>query len=99
MTRVFRGGLGLSLVVIAVLALGIGANTALFSIIDLVLLHPLPIRGLDRLVRIEGVARSGRRTNNAAAESDFFATHVRALEMAKSGTHRRRKSGLSAGSK
>jgi putative ABC transport system permease protein len=80
MTRVFRGGLGLSLVVIAVLALGIGANTALFSIIDLVLLHPLPIRGLDRLVRIEGVARSGRRTNNAAAESDFFATHVRAFE-------------------
>jgi predicted permease len=79
MTRVFRGGLGLSLVVIAVLALGVGANTALFSIVDRVLLHPLPIHGLDRLVRIEGVTRSGRRTNNAAAESDFFAAHVRAF--------------------
>ena len=80
MTRVFRGSPGFSLIVIVVLALGIGANTALFSIVDRVVLHPLPIRGLDRLVRIEGVTRSGRHTNNAAAESDFFAAHVRGLE-------------------
>jgi predicted permease len=80
MTRVFRSSPGFSLIVILVLALGIGANTALFSIIDRVVLHPLPIRGLDRLVRIEGVTRSGRRTNNAAAESAFFAAHVRAFE-------------------
>jgi len=80
MTRVFRSSPGFSLIVIVVLALGIGANTALFSIIDRVVLHPLPIRGLDRLVRIEGVTRSGRHTNNAAAESDFFAAHVRAFE-------------------
>ena len=80
MTRVFRNSPGFSLIVIFVLALGIGANTALFSIIDRVVLHPLPIRGLDRLVRIEGVIRSGRRTNNAAVESDFFAAHVHAFE-------------------
>jgi predicted permease len=80
MTRVFRSSPGFSLIVIIVLALGIGANTALFSIIDRVVLLPLPIRGLERLVRIEGVTRSGRHTNNAAAESDFFAAHVRAFE-------------------
>jgi predicted permease len=80
MTRVFRSSPGFSLIVIVVLALGIGANTALFSIIDRAVLHPLPMRGLDRLVRIEGVTRSGRHTNNAAAESAFFAAHVRGFE-------------------
>jgi predicted permease len=79
MTRVFRNSPGFALIVIFVLALGIGGNTVLFSIIDRVVVHPLPVRGLDRLVRIEGVQRSGRRTNNAAAESGFFAAHVRAF--------------------
>ena len=80
MTRVFRHSPGFSLIVIVVLALGIGANTALFSIVDRVVLHPLPIRDVDRLVRIEGVAQSGRHTNNAAVESGFFAAHVRSFE-------------------
>jgi len=43
---------GFSLVVIATLTLGIGANTAIFSVIDAVLLRPLPYPGADRLLRI-----------------------------------------------
>lgn len=50
-------------VVVATLALAIGANTALYAVVDAVLLRPLPWDGSDRLVRLYEVDRTqdGRR--------------------------------------
>lgn len=52
--RSLRRRPGFSVVVIGVLALGIGANTAIFSLVRGVMLSPLPFPEPDRLVRIWG---------------------------------------------
>jgi predicted permease len=50
--RILRRAPAFALAVIAVLALGIGANTAIFSIVNAVLLRPLPFPDSERLVRL-----------------------------------------------
>lgn len=50
--RSFNRSPGFALTVVLVAALGIGANTAVFTITDLVLVRPLPFESADRLVHI-----------------------------------------------
>jgi putative ABC transport system permease protein len=51
---------GFALVAIATLALAIGATTAVFSIVDGVLLQPLPFRDASRIVSVSSTDKSGK---------------------------------------
>src|SRR5918911_4659666 len=71
--RTLRSRPGFSATVILVLALGIGATTAIFSVVNAVLLRSLPYPQPDRLMMIFTTAEGdGQRQNNGSAFGPDF---------------------------
>ena len=65
--RVFIKNPGFSFVVVATLALGIGANTALFELLDAVLLQSLPVKNPQELAQVRLVDRDKTRGSSTSA--------------------------------
>jgi predicted permease len=72
--RQLRRNPGFAAVAVLTLALGIGANTAIFSLLDQALLRSLPVRDPQKLVVLKatGDAWNGSSSNNGGEDNDYF---------------------------
>ena len=69
--RMLRRNPGVTALGIAALALGVGANTAMFSVADAFLLKPLPFPNLSRLVMVEQTLPEMSVFENSASPANF----------------------------
>jgi putative ABC transport system permease protein len=70
--RVLRKNPGFTTVAVMTLALGIGANTAIFSIVNTVILRPLPYKEPDRIMYLQGSNTQRELTQNPVSPPDFL---------------------------
>src|SRR5215208_8013903 len=78
--RMMRRELRFAVVAVITLALGIGACTAIFSVVDAVLLRPLPYPGAEQLVSLREVDARGRQIT--FAEPNFLDVRARSHTLA-----------------
>lgn len=70
--RVLLKNPGFTLIVVTTLAVAIGLNTALFSVVNSVLLRPLEYSAPDRLVQVWETSPVGETTRGAASPNNFL---------------------------
>ena len=80
-TRLLRRNPGFALLTITVLALGIGAATAIFSVVDALLIRQLPYRDPDRIVLLFEATRLNRATVDAVAPANMIDWQERARSL------------------
>ena len=77
--RQLRKAPGFTLTVVLTLALGIGATTAIFSLVEGILLRPLPFKNADRLVLLGDHLGSSLKLGVTAREIATYASSARAF--------------------
>jgi predicted permease len=75
--RTFRRSPGFAVVALVTLALGIGANTAIFSVVNGLLLRDLPFGEPDRLVRLWGAHKDSGVDRSQLSAGDFIDLRTR----------------------
>src|SRR4051812_49195860 len=78
--RIVRANPGFSIIAILMLALGIGACTAIFTVVNAVLLRPLPFVDAARLVRLYELSNKGAQMNVPEANLVDWKNNSRSFE-------------------
>ncbi len=76
--RQMRRAPGFTLAVVLTLTLGIGANTAIFSVVQSTLLRPLPYAQAERIISIQDARLQGVSTGGLGSGAAFFSICIRA---------------------
>jgi putative ABC transport system permease protein len=74
-SRLLRKNPGFTAIAVLTLALGIGANTAIFSLVDGIVLRPLPYPHSDQVVHLSWQGKGGLIPNLTTPEYEFFRDH------------------------
>ena len=83
--RTLRRAPGFTAVATVTLALGIGANTAIFSVVNGLLLRELPYRNADEVVRLWGSSETTGRDRSQISPADFLDFRARQRSFASLG--------------